>query len=503
MIPHFSRVIIAVVIVSLGSSRMMAQEAHSTSSNKTVTFAQADNVNELYVGIMGEVDTPGTYRLDSSSLKLHHLVQAARGFTSDASRAIRIIRAGRVRQKEIFSEQTDSPLMPGDLLVVESRRSAFRSGKIASTVANDTETIRAGYEEGTIRAGVQIALVNALDYPVVLRLRADQANAAYLIHALGQPSALLARTRIITPDLPGRLTSDMAKRAPRLEDGTVLVFEPGTVNRNQLPVTLPVPYDGNAHQAPRSGLARRQTQSASDIRNLGQHPFWSSSDPFELPQDVRSHSAFDTKGTLDHVPNVLVDEQNVQMTSTGTDIADEGSDVTDLQTTSTLVQHRSEEETHSAPIPIAGPVVTETSIDVEIPQYSVFPLLLVFFVVGAIFGLIVQINRFLLNAMTKRKTAAKESETQIQPSMPAVASDDLIVRHVTRPEGNPKLRLETPEAHERMTIPMHSIVDPTAKRPSEGSNTSSKPAAIGDGEAETKSTPLAQALLQLDQRRRA
>ena len=185
MIPRLIQILTVLVIVStlLIDNAAFGQEERTRSSEKTITRAGSDNVNELYVAVMGEIDTPGTYRLDSSSLKLHRVIQLAHGFTTNASRAIRVIRPGRGSQTEIFSEKTDSPLMPGDLLIVVPRRSSATSGKIADFRARDSQTVRANYEEGTIRAGIQVALLNVLDYPLVLRLRPEQANARYLIQA--------------------------------------------------------------------------------------------------------------------------------------------------------------------------------------------------------------------------------------------------------------------------------------------------------------------------------
>ena len=309
MIPRLIQILTVLVIVStlLIDNAAFGQEERTRSSEKTITRAGSDNVNELYVAVMGEIDTPGTYRLDSSSLKLHRVIQLAHGFTTNASRAIRVIRPGRGSQTEIFSEKTDSPLMPGDLLIVVPRRSSATSGKIADFRARDSQTVRANYEEGTIRAGIQVALLNVLDYPLVLRLRPEQANARYLIQALGQPVSLLEKTRVITPDVPRRQTSDAAKQAARMEDGSVIVFEPGQVDRSRLPVTLPAPIDsdlsiGSAVAA--IGLAHGQS---SDLRNLGQHIFWSNSNPFD--SNSRRESSH-TISTDDDVPNVLETEFN-------------------------------------------------------------------------------------------------------------------------------------------------------------------------------------------------
>lgn len=504
MIPRINRVICAVILATsvLASSQMRAEESAARSSGKVVSFAEANHVNELYVAIMGEVDTPGTYRLDSTSLKLHHLLRCARGFTSDASRTVRIIRSGKVRQKEIFSEHSDSPLVPGDLLIVESRRLSFRSGKIASTENDDDQTIRAGYEEGTIRAGIQIALVNVLEYPVVLRLRADQANASYLIQALGQPMSLLAGTRIITPDIPGRLTSDAAKRAPRLEDGSVLVFEPGKVNRNRLPVTLPAPYDDWTSHSSEGAVAALHRRSSRDLRNLGQHPFWSNADPFDTTQN-HSHPTQPTASSpVEQAPNVLEIEQFTNVSADMQDDTDQ--DQSGSLSVVPVASHEtdsSRDESLSTPLSITVSPGIDQPIDVEPAQFSIFPLLILFLVVGALTGLVVRINRSLLSAMMKSKAGRDASAAQSQTAEPAeVASEQhpAVAAPATAPSA---LQTHDPYSTERMTIPIREIVEPSTKRQTLPPSAGTQPAASTTTEADT--TPLAKALLQLEQRRRA
>ena len=277
---------------------LRAQEGPTAqSAEKVVSFPAADDVNQLYVAIMGEVDTPGTYCLNSTGLTIQRMIESAQGFTQDASMAVRIIRSGRYRQTEIFSEKNDSHLMPGDLLIVETTRTATVEGASRAADSRDAQTIHADYQRGTPRVGIQIALINLVDYPLVLRLRPEQANASRLIQSLGQPTSLLARSRIITPDVPGRKTSDLAKQSPRLENGTVIVFEPGGVNRDRLPVTLPRPLHLHSSASARSGMSRWYHDQAAEDHRSRPHPFWSNANPFDtITQTVflNSGSSFDS-----------------------------------------------------------------------------------------------------------------------------------------------------------------------------------------------------------------
>ena len=290
------------------------------SAEKVVSFPAADDVNQLYVAVMGEVDTPGTYCVNSIGLTMHRMIESARGFTQDASMAVRIIRSGRFRQTEIFSEKNDSHLMPGDLLIVETTRTATVEGASRAADSRDVQTIHADYQRGTPRVGIQIALINVVDYPLVLRLRSEQANASQLIQSLGQPMSLLARTRIITPDVPGRMTSDLAKQAPILENGSVIVFEPGGVNRDRLPVTLPQPFHHPLSASAPSGMSHWYHDPVAGDHHSGQHPFWSNTNPFDTTSQtvfLNSSSSFDSNPVrLDDEPpsdtdqQILIDDRN-------------------------------------------------------------------------------------------------------------------------------------------------------------------------------------------------
>lgn len=293
---------------------MMAEERPAIpSEERVVSFPAAADVNQLYVAIMGEVDTPGTYWINSTGLTMHRMIESARGFTRDASMAVRIIRSGRFRQTEIFSAKNDSRLMPGDLLIVETTQMTTTKGTPRYADSRRSQTIHADYQRGTPRVGIQIALINVVDYPLVLRLRPEQANASQLIQSLGQPMSLLARARIITPDVPGRMTSDLAKQAPRLENGSVLVFEPGAVNRDRIPVTLPRPFHHHSSASMRSGMSHWYQDQAADDHRSGQHPFWSNTNPFDTTSQtvfLNSRSSFDSRPVrLDYEPPSDIDQQ--------------------------------------------------------------------------------------------------------------------------------------------------------------------------------------------------
>ncbi len=483
MFPRYVQFLFGLVIACVISlaTKGNAQEVRERSKERTSYSAASDNVHELYVAIMGEVDTPGTYRMSSSSLKMHRVIQCARGFTANASSSIKIIRGGRLRQTEIFSETVDSPLMPGDLLIVEPKRPLKPVGKIADSTILDTQTIRANYEEGTIRSGVQIALVNVLDYPVVLRLRPDQANASYLVQALGQPSALLTKTRVITPDVPRRQSSDDAKRASRMEDGSVVVFEYGKVNRNRLPVTLPMPLDTDLQLGSHDRLIGFRYRNAQELRNLGQHPFWSSSDPFDTGPRVALTARPLSSEPQEPVPEILQEEDSTA------ELADsQPSDATmDLleQTTPSGVELPLEAESPTATIPSEIESGVSTSL-------QIFILVLV----GA--SILVAAGWF--NSLEKKSAE----------SMAEVAAAEGINKPVTESRSLISgliAQSSIPEGNDVMTIPIRQSDSGSIRRSPADSKDSPEQSheSAASSDSHTTPTPLARALRQLEKRRSA
>jgi hypothetical protein len=482
MIPRLIRVLVAsaLAVVAQSASAVMAQD-QGVRSGKIVTFAPAANVHELYVAVMGEVDTPGTYRLDSSGLRLHRIIQCARGFTPNASMAIKVIRPGRTSQTEIFSDKNDTPLMPGDLLIVESRQQ--RAGNHRYVASRDSQTIHAGYQEGTIRAGVQIALLNVLDYPVILRLRPEQANASYLVQALGQPISLLTNTRIITPDLPGRMTSEAAKRASRLDDGSVIVFERDAVNRDRLPVTLPKPFDiDDSEIESHAQFAEHSDHHSSDVRSLGQHPFWSNTNPFDVPPQTASDR-------FERIPEVLVSRTH------------SSAPVEDTQdspiVTSVEANDGSDDQTQPIPTRLASLKDTDP-IESEPFVSSMVQLAILLIVVGTILICAVLLGILRVQLSSHSPSPAPVQESSADPKREESRSFDIPTVSI----GAKQLRDrdETISIPIRQPMVMGPVKSVTSETPSSVDRITKETPAP---DHENASTPLAKALLQLEQRRSA
>ena len=385
------RLLFAVLMMSaaLSSNSVTAQEVTSTSA-KVVSFPAANSVNELYVSIMGEVERPGTFRLTPTTLKLHSVVRCAHGFTANASSAIRIIRRGRASQTEIFSDKVDSPVLPGDLLLVESKKSNPPDRNYSDVSAGRGRVTRADYSDASRRAFIQVALLNVVDYPLVLRLHPDEANASYLVQALGQQSALLANTHVITPDVPRRQSSEAAKKAVQLQDGSIVVFEPGKIKKHRLPALLPTPIDRETALASQFGL-HNQARRAKDLRQLEQDSY---ADEFDTLDPSRQKFG-DLLATADD--GLSIDDENssenaanqASLTSTAEISEAIGSPSDEL----TQLSDESEEGDGTLSLSIGSSPPTDESIDDEQPKFSYIRVLVIFMIVGTLVGAALLLRR--------------------------------------------------------------------------------------------------------------
>ena len=350
---------VLVTCVALSSKSVTAQEITSSSA-KVVSFPAANNVNELYVSIMGEVERPGTYRLTPTTLKLHSVVRCAHGFTADASSAIRIIRRGRATQMEVFSDKVDSPVLPGDLLLVESKKS------------NSPER---NYRDVSAGRG---------------RVTPDEANASYLVQALGQPAALLANTQVITPDVPRRQSSEAAKKAVQMHDGSIIVFEPGKVKKHRLPSLLPTPIDRETALASQFGL-NRQARKTKDLRQLGQDSYASEFDTLDPSrQKIGDLLAASDDGLSTEDDNSSESETSLTSLTSAAEIPEA------IETHSDELAQwidDSDEEDAALSLSAGSSSLTDESLDGEQPKFSFIRVLIIFLIVGTLISAALLLRR--------------------------------------------------------------------------------------------------------------
>ena len=238
------------------------------SNSKTITWRAAETTQENCVAILGEIATPGAYCLDARSLSVQTLVRRAGGVTEEASMAIRLIRHERVNQTLFLSPQSDTPLLPGDVLIVESKRATLGTSKVLN-VGNPANGVRRVAAPTGDAQGVQVAYLNVLDRPVVVKLRNEEARLDHIVQMLGQPVELAGSVQVLGPDRSSHVTQ-LATASPRLTDGTVLVFRKGSINRNKLPATLPKPYDSEIAAGAFPSLIGGALGQSAELRSVGQ-----------------------------------------------------------------------------------------------------------------------------------------------------------------------------------------------------------------------------------------
>lgn len=238
------------------------------SGHKEIIWKSPANSNDIQVGILGEIATPGVYHVNAASLSVQALVRRAGGLTEDATQSIRIVRQERVAQSVFFSPQADSPLMPGDVLIVESKRSRSAMSKILDS-RMPTNPIRQVSADSADPTGIQVAYVNVLDAPVVVKLHLEDARLERVVQMLGQPIELAGAVKVIEPQKGSTVVGQIASGTLRLTDGTVLIFPRGSVNRNKLP-PLPKPHDSEIAAGAMPSMIGGPLGQSPELRSVGQ-----------------------------------------------------------------------------------------------------------------------------------------------------------------------------------------------------------------------------------------
>lgn len=238
------------------------------SNSKTIVWQSAQNSKDIPVGILGEIAKPGVYHVDAGALSVQSLVRRAGGLTDEASMSIRIVRQERVAQSLFFSPQADSRLMPGDVLVVESKRALAEISKVMDAVPQ-ANPIRQTTAVSTDPTGVQVAFLNVLDGPVIVKLHPEDARVEHVVQMLGQPIELAGSVRVLGPERSASTSGPRASGIPRLADGAVLVFPKGAINRSKLP-TLPKPYGSEIAMGASPSLIGGPLGQSPELRSVGQ-----------------------------------------------------------------------------------------------------------------------------------------------------------------------------------------------------------------------------------------
>ena len=262
---------LSIVLVAVISADAHAQNFGANS--KVITWGPVQASGEAYVGILGEISKPDVYRADPNSLNLQTVIRRAGGITEEASGTIRIIRQDRVVESVYFTPQINRPLLAGDLLVVESRRMQAAVSRLYDANPRLNHEFSDATEQHRLHQGngVQIAFVNVLDRPVVVKVKHEDASIPSLVQMLHQPVELSQAVKVIGPE---RMLSQPAAAQPlttTLGDGSVLVFPRNSVDRSRLPA-LPPPYDSEIASGALPSLIGGPTGQSPELRNVGRLP---------------------------------------------------------------------------------------------------------------------------------------------------------------------------------------------------------------------------------------
>lgn len=187
------------------------------------TFRQQSPNN--WFTVMGHVGRPQVYQLPTSSPSLAQFIQFAGDLKPTASGQIRVVRNGRVAVRIRYSAKSTEKLIPGDLVIVD--------GKMAQG------TVFRGRNSNAPQAGpLQIGLVGVRPWPIIMESNSERATIRWITQQLGQDVSVVEHVKAVRPRNFSRTTPDS-----RLEDGSVLIFEPAWVDVSRLPEGLPEPID--------------------------------------------------------------------------------------------------------------------------------------------------------------------------------------------------------------------------------------------------------------------
>ncbi len=259
-----------------------------------------------FVAIMGEVGRPGVFELSNPLPELADLVRLAGGKSASASGSVRIMRGGRMTQL-FLSPKLHYALLPNDMVVVESKqfstaRNFADSGPTAGQQRNPDGVSRAS--EPTI---IQLGLVNLINRPVILDVAPGQAQLNQLLSMLRQASSGSGSIMLYKPGAGMQEVSlDEASQTP-LSSGTVLIFNPSTVNVGLLP-RLPNTVKPNSNDADAAPAAiESATQKVTAAEAVLRVPSDSAGDrPLLLPQTESSTRTVPISSPADSVQNAIV-----------------------------------------------------------------------------------------------------------------------------------------------------------------------------------------------------
>lgn len=241
--------------------------------------------------VMGHVGKPQTYILPTSAPLLADFIRFAGDLNETASGQIRIVRNGRVAIRVRFSPTSTEKLIPGDVVIVDGKTSQGR--------------IFRGNKSDAAAGPIQIGLVGIRPWPIVMESEPERATIHWINRQLGQHDSVSQHVKALLPRNFARRDADT-----RLDDGSVLIFEPAWVDVSRLPADLPQPIDASRPPEPRSAPAATRPPAPLPLP-IGPGAASPSTDS---PTAVPGHSAIPAPGSITPRPDPQYDRNDEEFT---------------------------------------------------------------------------------------------------------------------------------------------------------------------------------------------
>ena len=203
-----------------------------------------------YFAILGAIAKPAVYAAPTDRLRLIELVKLAGGTTDPASGGVRIVRQGRAGLQTFLSPDTVYEVLNGDVVIVEARRAATKSGlqefsqPLRSLSPNaptgdepDSNAAVSATSSGPSQA--YLAFTGIANRPVIVPVPSNEATLKAAMLWLKLDPASASWPRILAPTPLFRAANGDIDATQPLPSGTVLAFEPSTINPNALPELPP------------------------------------------------------------------------------------------------------------------------------------------------------------------------------------------------------------------------------------------------------------------------
>ena len=223
--------------------QQMLQRRKSSTSRQYSSPVWQTSAKGGHFGIMGAIAQPGVYFHAEQRITLGELLQMAGGPTPAASSAVRIVRQGRGGMQAFLSPESKHEIMNGDVILLETKRPAGKSGlreypaAATSGGAPASSNATSGASPSPI---AYLAFVNLQPHPIVVPVPSDQATLQAVMKWLHQDEESPPFVRVIAPSPALRPSPGRPADQQLLENGSVLVFDPATIKRERLPAFPPV-----------------------------------------------------------------------------------------------------------------------------------------------------------------------------------------------------------------------------------------------------------------------